>query len=236
MSELYQKFLKFRRKMGLLYWDIVAQLHLALFRSKRFLTGIFFSLKGLLIRPDFRPLQHYRYAIICAHPDDETIFFSRIIKEHKPFVICMSNSGNTRRKKEFQAALEHWGVEGCMCSIPDVYKRFNGSWKGRRMIRILKKIAAQGKNLECIYTHNTRGESNHLHHQGLGASVLKAFPHCNVYMTAEVPETPDPEPNAMYLEKYEILSTIYDSQCHWLEKSCGWFRGYMSAEQFVKHQ
>ena len=93
--------------------------------------------------------------IVCAHPDDETIFFSSVMQE-KPYVLCMSNRGNAVRKAEFYRALKHWGVSGEILNFPD----FPGAvwiWRlfaGRR----LKRLRRNMPNVCCVYTHSGSGE------------------------------------------------------------------------------
>lgn len=234
MAKLGSLYLRFRRRLGILYWDIHKAIHLFLFRTKRYWVNIGYFLFGLFIKSDLKKIKNYTHIIICAHPDDETIFFSSIIKEYKPFVVCMSHRGNPIRTKEFNKALSHWGIEGCMLNMPDVPKHFAWAWKGRAILRPLREITKYCESLKCVYTHNSKGESDHPHHHGLGAAVSVIFSDYDVYMTAETFGAPSIQNNEMYIEKYALLSSIYTSQYTWLEKSCGWFYNYLSQEQFER--
>ena len=234
MSKLYVCYRAIRKKLGVLYWKVHRLIHHRLFKIKRYWVNVFHFLRGFFIKYDYERIKDYDCIIICAHPDDETIFFSSVLKAHKPFVICMSNRGNSVRKQEFQTALLHWNVEGCMMNLPDATGHFGWAWEGRRIRTILRKIAKKCTNLTCVYTHNTKGESNHRHHHGLGTAVIDVFSDCDIYVTAETLGVPDTPNNAMYAEKYEILSHIYPSQYKYLETCCRWFYNYLSQEKFEK--
>lgn len=208
------------------------KLHLFFFRTKRYWINIYYFICGLFIKSNYKEIDNHKHLIICAHPDDETVFFSSIIKEHKPFVVCMSNRGNPTQVKEFRNALSYWGIKGCMLNMPDVPKHFNRAWKSRMIFSFLRKILKNCQNLECLYTHNTAGESEHAHHQSLGAAVIQVFSDYPIFMTARTLEDPDTLNNEMYIEKQTILTTIYPSQYKWLKTSCGWFNRYLSQEKF----
>lgn len=230
-SSLYRKI---RKRLGILYWDIHRVIHLFLFRTKRYWVNLGYFLFGLFIKSDLKRISKYTHIIICAHPDDETIFFSSIIKKYKPFVVCMSHCGNPVRTKEFKKALSYWGIEGCMLNMPDVPNHFAWAWKGRLILRQLRRIAKHCEKLECVYTHNSKGESNHPHHHGLGAAISVVFADYDVYMTAETLDESNIQSNEMYTKKYALLTNIYPSQYTWLKTSCGWFNSYLSQEQFER--
>lgn len=234
MSKMRDFFRKIRRKAGVLYWKVHRVVYYRWFRIKRYWVNVAHYLSGFAVKSDFSKIKDYDCIVICAHPDDETIFFSGVLKENKPYVVCMSNRGNSIRNQEFKKALLHWNVEGCMMNIPDATGHFGWAWEGRGIRKTLKKIAKNCTNLTCVYTHNTKGESNHRHHHGLGTAVAEVFSDYDIYVTAETLEVPDTPNNAMYTEKYEILSRIYPSQYKHLETCCGWFYNYLSQEKFEK--
>lgn len=170
--------------------------------------------------------------VICAHPDDETIFFSRILKENKPFVLCMSGRGHKVRKMEFHNALNYWGIEGVQLNFPDipgcqwVWKRF----AARKLRRLMKCFP----NVRTVYTHSGTGESGHPHHYAVYHGVKEAFRTCKIYTTAsEIPANGTGSLTKIEVkEKYGVIQTCYPSQIRMLERWCPWWESYINTEYF----
>ena len=232
MSTLSSRFRKLRRRCGLLFCVIYKVFYLFWFRLKRYWGNLFVFLRGCFHKSDLSKIKNYTDLIICAHPDDETIFFSGVIKERKPFVVCMSHRGDPVRQKEFYQALAYWGLDGCMFNMIDVYRRYNWAWESHIIDIPLKKIAKHCPKLERVYTHNIKGESDHRHHHGLGTAVGRIFKDYKIYMTAESLPEPTEAANPMYEEKCSILTQLYPSQYKWLAKGCDWFTRYLSQEEY----
>lgn len=173
-----------------------------------------------------------RCIVVCAHPDDETLYFYSVLKQQNPFVICMSNVGDPARSKEFYKALDAQGVNGMMLNLPDVPHM---AWAWRLFSpKALKKAAKYCPFAERIYTHSPIGESHHPHHYATGAAAKKVFSGYRILTTA--PEaSPDcggalsPEDVA---QKHRILKECYPSQIKMLETWYPWWDGYLKTEYF----
>ncbi len=168
--------------------------------------------------------------VICAHPDDETIFFSSVLESEKPYVICMSHCGNSVRRDEFYNALKFFGVNGVMLNAPDITIK-SRYWQGKRLLRLIKKIKTAFPNVTVVYTHNAVGESKHMHHHGLGKAV-KAIFDCKIFFTAEKPDDIYVLPNDKFKKKQSVMNLCYVSQLNMLNQWCDWYPDYMRCEGF----
>lgn len=224
--------MKIKRKLGLLYWKIIGWGKTALYKTKRILKSVWVWLLGARNRNDVSDAVCAKEIVVCAHPDDETIFFSSILKSKKPFVVCASNRGHKVRKEEFEKALAFWGVEGIMLNFPDV-PGLTFVWRWR-MAAKLKKIRNKLPSVTTVYTHSASGESGHPHHYAVSNGVEKAFEGCRIITTAvAVPEKGNGRLAALAVEeKYSAIKTCYPSQINMLEKWCPWWQSYLTTEYF----
>ena len=123
--------------------------------------------------------------LICAHPDDETIFFGGLLLQHPgEFKVILVTDANAdgrgkERMEEFKSALKQLGVsEFAMIGLPDIYEK-------RIELKVLKEALKNelGGNYKEVYTHNVLGEYGHPHHQDVSFCVHHIF-NCPVYSTA----------------------------------------------------
>lgn len=225
---------KLKHKLGVIYWKTVGKLKNWTYRFNRTFNHIKIWVRGWFCRHRWGIVgrEKAQSIVVCAHPDDETIFFSSILKSKKPFVVCASNRGHKVRKEEFEKALAFWGVEGIMLNFPDV-PGLTFVWRWR-MAAKLKKIRNKLPSVMTVYTHSASGESGHPHHYAVSNGVEKAFEGCRIITTAvAVPEKGDGRLAALAVEeKYSAIKTCYPSQINMLEKWCPWWESYLSTEYF----
>lgn len=223
-----------RRKLGLLYWKCHAKVKTWwYFRKKNWrrfadwIRGWFYASKISMTEP-----MQVKHLLVCAHPDDETIFFSTILKKERPFVVCVSNRGHKVRKEEFKKALGFWGVEGTMLNFPDV-PGLTFVWRWR-MAATLKRIRKKLPAVMTVYTHSACGESGHPHHYAVNAGVRKVFENCRIITTAvTIPANGEGRLTEDEVEeKYSVIKRCYPSQINMLEKWCPWWQDYLTIEFF----
>ena len=205
-----------------------------LYNCKKIFRSVKIWIKGFFVdkTPDYDKISKCKKIIICAHPDDETIFFFSTLQKGT-YVICMSNCGEKTRREEFFKALEYKETDGVMLNAPDV-KYAQWMWSGLFWKSRFKKIK-KSLNKDCeIYTHSIRGESGHNHHYAVGKFVSSYFKDFNVSYTAENAAKAKLLSEADFDVKMYILTDIYSSQIKMLSKWCPWFDGYMRADSFLK--
>lgn len=227
-------FKQWRRKLGRLYWKCDAKLKTWWYFRKKNWKRFGFWIKGWRgsANTDTDALKNAHCLVVCAHPDDETLYFYSVMKEFRPFVICMSNVGSPVRTAEFNMALQAQNVKGMMLNMPDVpYMAW--LWSLLAPMR-LRAIARQCTNVKTVYTHSLRGESHHPHHYATGRAVDKVFAGCRILKTAEhVPmngrgrlSDEDGE------RKLKLLRECYPSQIKMLEGWYPWWTEYLENEFF----
>ena len=228
-----EKMKMIKHKLGILYWDIRKKCNEIIYKSRKRVKSLNVFILGFLVKKqiDYNKINKVKCLIICAHPDDETIFFYSIIKKFKPYIICMSNRGNKTRRKEFENALKHQGVDGVLLNFPDMIG-FRWRWLEPLLISKLKNIKKNAHNLEGVYTHNNVGESGHHHHFDLSCAARKVFKDKQIYLTSEYANEKDEVKD--YADKEYIVKSIYKSQYKMLSMWCPWFKHYMKYEYFEK--
>jgi LmbE family N-acetylglucosaminyl deacetylase len=120
-----------------------------------------------------------RAVVVCAHPDDETLFFAGLILEH-PFVdwtiVCVTD-GNAdrqggRRFKDFHSACRKLGAaRSIQLHYEDKYSR---RIKPELLIADLKDLQTQFK-WDIVFTHSPIGDYGHPHHQDVSYSTHQSF-------------------------------------------------------------
>lgn len=153
--------------------------------------------------------------LICAHPDDESIFFGGLLLQHPgqfKVVLVTDASADGRgseRMEEFKTALTTLGVsEFAMLGFPDIYeKRINH----QELEDALKSELSV--NYKEVYTHNILGEYGHPHHQDVSYVVHKLFS-CPVFSTAynSYPEKLIKLTEDEFKIKSNILTSIYGEE------------------------
>jgi LmbE family N-acetylglucosaminyl deacetylase len=109
-----------------------------------------------------------KYCIICAHPDDETLFFSSILNSFGQdcIVHCLTD-GNAdgrgdERKKEFSHAMKYFEVTNFKWSgLADIYELNIEQNKLEKEIQ--ETINSLPKD-SIIFTHGPFGDYGHPHH------------------------------------------------------------------------
>ena len=221
-----------KKQIVRLYWKVSGKIKYYRYHAGKYFSALGNWRRGIFTGRKLKAAVHSRCVVICAHPDDETIFFSSILKREKPFVVCVSHRGNRVRSQEFYQALEHWGVEGVMLNMPDV-PGMKWAWKAC-MAGKLRRIRKKLPDVTTVYTHSGHGESGHPHHYAVHRAVAKTFADCKLYTTAS--QMPDNGLVALsddaVREKYEVVSGCYGSQIKMLETWCPWWKIYLNSEFF----
>jgi len=226
---------RIRHILGKVYWAVYKYLENKKYRYRKKSRVVINWIIGFFVpvHLNYTGLKKAKQIIICAHPDDETIFFHSVIKQYHPFVICMSNRGDKVRRKEFFNAMNYLGVNGVLLNIPDILA-VDWKWLIPILKKKLKKIAKYCDNLEVVYTHNSDGESGHRHHFALSKAVSKVFQDKTVYYTSKEPITENKLSKEEIEDKEYIIKNIYSSQYKMLTLWCPWFPHYMKYEYFEK--
>lgn len=216
------------------YYKILAFREKFKYRSKvrvhRFATWFrgFFADKT----PDYEKISKCKRLIVCAHPDDETLFFFSVMGEGT-YVICMSNCGEKTRRKEFFNALEYQNTEGVIFNFPDL-EHSEWMWSKIFLKRRFRKIR-NVLNKECeIYTHSVEGESGHCHHFATGRFVGDYFRDFKIRYTAINSDDAKKLSDDDLKEKMYIMTDIYSSQIKMLTRWCSWFNDYIRIDSFLK--
>lgn len=116
--------------------------------------------------------------LVVAHPDDDVIFAgNELIKEKGWKIICVTNSQNLERKKEFQSVMKKLGVEEFeIWDYPDIWRGdFNRVSLKNDLLRVV-----QEREYRKIVTHNIQGEYGHSQHARIGI-VMREIVHKNLY-------------------------------------------------------
>ncbi|MEK6554244.1 MAG: PIG-L family deacetylase [Bdellovibrionota bacterium] len=157
--------------------------------------------------------------VICAHPDDETIFFGGLIQKYKthPWLVACATDGNAdgmgaKRAEDFKKACRQLGVaETVMFGFPDVFNQ-------RLNIEALQEKIAELPEAFAIYTHGPVGEYGHPHHQDVGLATFQFYnkqrPQRPTYGVAYncSPEVLVALSDEQFAKKAQILSQIYGSE------------------------
>lgn len=153
--------------------------------------------------------------LICAHPDDETLFFGGLLLQNPGEfkVICVTDANADgralQRMDEFHKALDRLGVcEYEVLGLSDIYEQ-------RLDLQELKnslKDSAQNSYKE-VYTHNIIGEYGHPHHQDVSFCVHELF-NCPVYSCGynTFPDKVISLTKDQYEIKSEICTQIYGEE------------------------
>ena len=169
-----------------------------------------------------------RKLMIIAHPDDDALFFSRLLMsdEKDLTVFCLTNGYDPIRRKEFYRAMTHYGVHGYIMKLPDKtalsFLFNNGSVSGR-----IKDLSRKYSSCDTVYTHNPEGEYGHRHHRLIGQNVARHFPHARIIVPAPCRRIGD----AAYLlterqlsDKEYVFETFYATQAKGVKESLpAWF-------------
>lgn len=223
-----------KHKLGILYWKLVKQTESWMHDKKKALQRFWGWMRGWIrgSKMNRSSLENAHFVVICAHPDDETLYFSSVLKKEKTFVICMSGRGSQCRSAEFREALHRQKTEGILLNMPDV-PHMDWVWRVFAPMR-LRLIARCCKNVNTVYTHSCYGESSHPHHYATGQAAAKAFNKYKICRTAAV--VPSKGEGKLCDEdrsqKLAILRECYPSQIKMLENWYPWWQDYLTTEYF----
>lgn len=143
---------------------------------------------------------------ICAHPDDESLFFYKEImaRRENAAVICLSNQNHPIRSEEFKKAMETYSATGIMCDFPDnAYL----SWVWKLFLPHMLGIVKRYTQPELIFTHNCQGDYGHTHHILTHECVKRIFVQDQIRTTDDVKETSEEKRN-----RCDFLEAVYESQ------------------------
>ena len=109
--------------------------------------------------------------LFVAHPDDDTLFFDRYIKENKPYIVLLYTGWSIRRFKDFIKVMNHYGVRFRAYAT---YSRPPYDYKSvRRVTEKHIKSCLKIGNFKTVLTHNREGEYGHIAHKVVHESTIK---------------------------------------------------------------
>lgn len=167
--------------------------------------------------------------LFVAHPDDDVLFFNRIMKTEKPYVVLATTGFSIIRIKEFKKAMKYYGLR---------YNYYSLESRDEREDKLLSIISSEIKNgnFEKCYSHSPSGEYGHIMHQRVGNAVGKAVKNCRIFTTVSADEIDRKENELSEKEKAEkinIFKTIYSSQDFVLDEYSVWV-SHEKTEEFLK--
>ena len=117
-----------------------------------------------------------RRLMIVAHPDDEALFFSRILQsDNKDLVVfCLTNGYDPQRRREFYRSMAHFGVKGHIMKLPD-QSAFSVLFSSLGVSNRIGELSRRYGACDTVYTHNTEGEYGHRLHRMIGRRVARCF-------------------------------------------------------------
>ena len=68
------------------------------------INGVLFEIKVRI-----NPVKE-KSILFVAHPDDDVLFFNRVMKEEKPYVVLTTTGKSIIRIKEFRKAMNYYGL------------------------------------------------------------------------------------------------------------------------------
>ena len=153
--------------------------------------------------------------LFIAHPDDDTLFFHSFIKEHKPYVVLMTDGWSLRRLPCFMKAMKKYRVK---------YRAYNLKSRDERIDLLERYIEEAYKtgDYNTICTHNSTGEYGHEMHVKVHDAVKKVIgskilvpvdkEHISAFSLSEEEK----------LEKEIIFKTIYTTELFVLDQYKEW--------------
>ncbi|MCQ2479413.1 MAG: PIG-L family deacetylase [Clostridia bacterium] len=145
--------------------------------------------------------------MFVSHPDDDVLFFNRVMKNEKPYVVLLTTGFSIIRMKEFKKAMKYYGLRY------NYYDFETADEREEKLCAIIAKELRDGNFLKC-YSHSPYGEYGHAMHKRVGKAVIKTA-ECPVFTTVH-PDAIDDKSNRLteseLKEKVEIFETIYKSQ------------------------
>ena len=164
-----------------------------------------------------------RKLMIIAHPDDEALFFSRILQSDDKdlAVFCLTNGYDPVRRSEFYRAMSHYGVDGHIMKLPDrtvfsfLFCDTVVSWK-------LRALSRRYGSCETVYTHSPEGEYGHRHHRIIGRNVSRYFESAEIIIPVSPSRMEDAEnllSERQLADKEFVFESLYPTQAGGVKKS-----------------
>ena len=153
--------------------------------------------------------------LFIAHPDDDTLFFHTFIKEHKPYVVLLTDGWSLIRSKDFKRVMKQYGVR---------YRAYGLHSRDKR-IDLLEKYVKQSfklGNFKLCATHNAEGEYGHEMHVRVHNAV-KNNVNCKLLVPALDCEIENyPIDSKDITEKTQIFNNFYKTELFVLEQYNKW--------------
>lgn len=145
--------------------------------------------------------------LFVSHPDDDVLFFNRVMKNEKPYVVLLTTGFSMIRIKEFKKAMKYYGLRYNFYDLETADERED------KLAKIIVKEIESGSFEKC-FSHSVYGEYGHPMHKRIGR-VVKENTSCPIFTTVSAEEL-DCEENRLtereLQEKIKIFKTIYKSQ------------------------
>lgn len=155
--------------------------------------------------------------LFIAHSDDDVLFFNRVMKEEKPYVVVLASEASIVRIREFKKAMKYYNLHYNYYSLKTRDERED------KLSSIIKNELSCGSFEKC-YTHSTSGEYGHIMHKRVGRAVLNNA-ECPVFTPVSADEI-DRKENELTEketeEKINIFRTIYSSQSFVIDEYPQW--------------
>ena len=155
-----------------------------------------------------------RVLVVCAHPDDETLWFSSVLARYRADVICVTCGWDDETRRRRQAEIEQAAAAQDVANLhilgyPDDPRRRSGRRLDiARLVADLQRFPAS--SYDAVFTHGPYGEVNqHPHHQDVSFAVHHVFDNVlsvawNQYPSLVHELTPDE-----YQLKQHVIGTVY---------------------------
>jgi glycosyltransferase involved in cell wall biosynthesis len=113
--------------------------------------------------------------VIVAHPDDETLWFSGIMRLHSDIawtIACVTYTAESPRGQDFRRVCRQIPADGILFGFLDT----PGPLVDESELEIKLVGLLQQQPWDVVLTHNLQGEYGHVHHRQVHRLVQKHFP------------------------------------------------------------
>lgn len=154
--------------------------------------------------------------LFVTHPDDDTLFFHKAIKEYMPYVALMVTGWSIKRLRDFIKTMNHYGVR---------FRPYDTNENSKKVQQIVSKQVAEVlalKDFKRCLTHNVEGEYGHHNHQLVHKCVTE-----QVNFETLVPELAQnienyPNDKETIKEKEFIFNNFYTTETFVLDEYSTW--------------
>jgi LmbE family N-acetylglucosaminyl deacetylase len=159
-----------------------------------------------------------RILILCAHPDDESIFASRDMLNNNCTVICLTTPVIKKRREEFFKVLQVTGQTGHILNFQDEIEfedndELNKAWFNLTDKEIFEQYISKiikNERFDIVVSHDRYGEYGHPQHKRLNELSLYTASTLDIpfndFKSRYVDETPEER------KKADEIREIYKSQ------------------------